>query len=219
VRLEQVRVEPDKTVAPGTLLVTYVTLENNSNCAWPQGMAFHFASGDQFGAPDVFPMHALEAGATIQIIIPMQAPEELGNYRSIWEIRQNNEIKIGSNVNIEITVGNVPELTPTPMAEPATPQAVASEPLTLTTPLILTWEEDRVRGIWSGKVEVVAQGGSGNYRYYVNEISAATELTDNILQIEAQRCEAAPVQLWVLSGADILNWRGEIPYPDPEACR
>jgi serine/threonine-protein kinase len=218
VRLDQIRIEPDETIAPGTPLVTYVTLENNSNCAWPQDIAFYFASGDQLNAPDVFPMRALEAGSTIQMIIPMQAPEELGSYRSVWEVRRNGDTKLGSNINIEITVGDVPALTPTPLAQPATPEAVVSEPLTLSDPLLLSWEEDRAQDRWTGVVEIEAQGGTGNYRYYLGEIGAATALTDNTFQVEGQRCTSAPVQLWVLSGEETLKWLGEIPYPDPQAC-
>lgn len=219
VRLDQVRVEPDEVVAPNTPLVAYVTLENNGNCAWPQDVAFHFGNGDRLGAPEVYPMGSLDAGNTIQIIIPMQAPEELGSYRSVWEIRRDGEGKLGSNINIEITVGDVPAMTPTPMTEPATPEAAIDEPLALSEPLLLSWEEDRAQDRWSGFVEVEAQGGTGDYRYYRNEVSAATELVNNTLQVEGRRCESVPVQLWVLSGEEALRWLGEIPYPDPEACQ
>ncbi|MGC9346510.1 MAG: protein kinase domain-containing protein, partial [Anaerolineae bacterium] len=217
VRLLGVRIEPNATVPPGTSLVAYVTLQNNSACLWPAGSALHFTSGDQLGAPENFPINALEPEESIQLVIPLQAPEELGSYTSRWQVQREDGSTVGSSLPVEVVVSDLPPLTPTPTA-PVSVETLEPEPLTLAEPRILEWEDQPARNRWSGVAILEAQGGAGEYRYYQTEVSESTLLEDGKLAFEWRRCESLPLSIWVLSGEEIINWRGEIPYPAPERC-
>jgi serine/threonine-protein kinase len=217
VRLDGVRIEPDETVAPGTPLVAYIALHNNGACLWPAGSDLSVASGDPLGASENFPIKSLEPGESVQLIIPLQAPEELGAYSSRWVVRRADGSTVGSSLPLEIVVSDIPPSTPTPAATVST-ETLEPEPLTLAQPEVISWEDQPARNRWSGTVRLEAQGGTGTYQYYQTEVSRDTLIEDGRLSFEWRRCEAQPLSLWILSGEEIINWRGEIPYPDPESC-
>jgi hypothetical protein len=198
-------------------LVAYVTLHNNGACFWPAGSALHFAGGAPLGAPESFPITPLQPGESIQLVISLQAPEELGTYTSRWQVEREDGSKVGSSLPVEVVVSDIPPFTPTPAATigAETPEP---EPLTLLEPTILEWEDQPAGNRWSGVVKLEAQGGTGEYQYYQTEVSESTLIEDGKLAFEWRRCEALPLSIWILSGEEMINWRGEIPYPASERC-
>ncbi|MGC9469455.1 MAG: protein kinase domain-containing protein [Anaerolineae bacterium] len=216
-RLDQIKLEPDKIVAPETSLVAYVSLWNSGKCSWPEGVNLVFVNGDPLGAPDSFAIKALGLNQSIQVVIPMRAPEELGTYHSTWELQRSDGEALGPRIEIEVSVEDVPPLTPTP-AEPVVLDSATPEPLTMRKPTLITWKEDPANNRWSGVLGFQAEGGSGYYRYYLDKIGEPSELSDGRLSFEAQRCSPVRANVWVLSGDQTLNWQGEIPYPAEDDC-
>lgn len=217
VKLDQIRIEPGAEVAPGTSVVAYITLRNSGKCAWGEHAELRQSDGDLLGAPTSFPIKALAPGESVQILMPLHAPEALGTYQSVWEMYREDGTTFGTHIPVELIVADVPASTATPVP-PVALEAITPAPLTLMEPLLLSWDDDPLKDRWSGVVVVTAEGGSGTYRYYHDEIRASTELEEGRLAFEARRCDPFAFSLWVLSGEQTLNWHGEIPFPAPEAC-
>jgi len=221
IRLNQVRVEPDDVVSPGAMFSAYVSLRNAGDCAWPTGLQFAFTSGEQMASLTAIPVQPIATGENIQVILPLQAPLETGVYTASWQVRQVAGPVLGSAIpiRIEVRVAGTPTPTPKATRATATTTPTSSPPLVLVTPVLSTWREDAVSGVWSGTVVLQATGGVGNYRYYRQTIREDTWLPDGQLTIEGRRCQAAPVTVLVVSGQDEARWEGWIAYPAAENCR
>ncbi len=217
VKLDEVRIEPDPVVAPGTSVIVYVTLSNNGACAWATPLMLYFVSGEQMGAPEVVTIRSLQPNEKAQIILPMKPPEELGVYESRWEVRQPDGDTFNRSISVKIEVGDLPA--PTATLEVTDVEEPAPPPLELETPELLSWQIDPVTGDWSGTLQLEGVGGVGSYRYYLGEVSAETQIPNGRLEFRWTRCDDFPLQIWVLSGESLLRWEGEIAYPAPEECR
>ncbi len=221
IRLNQVRVEPDDVVSPGAAFSAYVSLRNAGDCAWPAGLQLAFVSGEQMATLTAIPVQSVAAGANVQVILPLQAPSETGVYTSSWQVRQGVSQVLGNVIPIRVEVRVAGTPTPTPRATRATATATptSSPPLVLVAPLLSTWREDAVSGVWSGTVVAQATGGIGNYRYYQQVVREDTLLPDGQLTVEGRRCQPVPVTILVVSGQQVARWEGWIAYPAAENCR
>lgn len=217
VKLNQVRIEPDEVVAPGTKFIAYISLRNNGDCAWLQGLRLAFDTGERMTAEDSFPIASLGPGETIQLVLPMQAPPDVGTHASTWTVQQVAGTVLGIPIVVQIEVGDVPAPTPTPPESGSTSVPVA--PLTLEPPELVEWDEDVARSLWYGTIALQATGGVGSYRYYKGEIRNDTLLPDGQFTFEWQRCAPLPVAVWVVSGEEVVSWEGVVDYPAPENCR
>ena len=217
VRLDLVRQEPDSIVLPDTTVAVYLSGRNIGNCTWPEDLRVAFVSGERMGAPDAVPMHPLAAGASTQVILPLHAPLETGIYTSTWEVRQGVGSIAGTALPVIVEVGE--GSTPTPMPQPTETIVPTSVPLTLEMPTLVTWSEDAVSGTWYGTLSLQAVGGTGDYRYYRGEIQPETLLSEGQLTFSWRRCEALPLTVWAVSGADVVRWEGWIDYPAAENCQ
>ncbi len=217
VHQDRVRIEPDPVVAPGTSLIAYIALDNSGNCAWPSSTALVLTGGQPLGAPEAFTVTTLAPGASVQILVPMTAPEETGVYSSTWVMHQGDGSPFGSRIVVQVTVDDIAALTPTPTPD-VTLDVATPAPLALANVELLEWHDDPISGRWSGVARVQATGGTGRYRYYQDVVSETTELPAGQLSFEWRRCQSLPLEIWVLSGDTALDWQGEIPYPDPDTC-
>jgi len=221
VRLDKIDIQPDSIVSPGASVVAYITLRNNGTCAWPQAIKMIFVEGDLLAAPGSFPAAALAPGEKIQFIIPMTAPEELGTYQQVWELRQADGSALGSGSSgqftIDLTVEDIPAVESTLAAEFVFEEATRT-PLAVDELTLLSWELIPSRDLWTGVAVITATGGSGDYTYYQDRISAATALPDGALSFEWRLCKPYPLEIWILSGEDILDWQGTIAFPDADSC-
>ncbi|TFG73291.1 MAG: hypothetical protein E4H27_01055, partial [Anaerolineales bacterium] len=86
-RVDQVKIEPGKVVGPGSSLIAIISLRNSGECAWQSGAQLQFISGTLMEALEVFPLDALLPDTTLQIHIPLLAPQAFGTYTSVWEVR------------------------------------------------------------------------------------------------------------------------------------
>ncbi len=217
VRVDKVWIVPDETVPPGTSVIAYVTLENSGSCPWPKGAQFALSSGEALSAPTSYVVGALAPKEMVQVLLPMQAPEELGTYTSIWRVLRANGPAFGGDAVIELTVEDIPAFTPTPVTENEIVTATPA-PLEVQPPEIIEWSEDQDQNLWSGTLKLQATGGTGNYRFYRSEIREDTEIRDGTLRFEETRCKPLRLEIWTLSGSETLNWQGEVAYPDSETC-
>ncbi len=222
VRTDEVHLEPDGDIPPGSNIVAYVTLRNQGACPWPTALQLAFASGEQMQAPsEPFPIRKLAPGEQLQVIIPMQAPAELGTYTSRWEIREPNGHVVGQPVVIKVNVADVPTPTPSPQAATAegTDPTPTVQPMELAQPVLKSWQDNEQDGTWQGTISLQASGGQGDYRFYRDKVSAATLLPQPSLTFRWQRCKDYPLKVWVLSGNEVSSWEGVIPYPAADQCR
>lgn len=79
----------DNEVLPPTFVFTKTwRLENSGTCTWTTDYDLVFAYGDQLGAPDEIPLPTEVAPtSTLDISVPMTAPDVNGTYRSEWLLR------------------------------------------------------------------------------------------------------------------------------------
>jgi serine/threonine protein kinase len=221
VRLDKIDIQPDTIVSPGASVVAYITLRNSGTCTWPQAIKMIFAEGDLLAAPASFPVAALAPGQKIQFIVPMTAPEELGTYQTVWELLQADGSVLGSGSSgrftVDLAVEDIPAVGSTLAAEFVFEKATRT-PLAVGEPALLSWELIPSRDLWTGVAVITASGGSGDYTYYQDRISAVTELPDGALSFEWRRCKPYPLEVWILSGEDVLDWQGTIAFPDADTC-
>jgi len=221
-RFELLRQEPDGMVLPDAAVAVYLSARNAGNCTWPDDMRVAFVSGAQMGAPDAIPLHPLAAGASMQVIVPLRAPLEPGVYTSTWTLNQSAGGLQAAAIPIVVEVAVPPTPTPTPRVTQPQPTSTATPalpPLLLAPPTLATWGEDAVSGMWYGVLTLQAEGGVGDYRYYRGEIRSDTLLAEGQLPFSWRRCEALPLTVWVVSGADVVRWEGWIDYPAAQNCR
>ena len=218
VRQERVHIDPAAVVPPGTALTARIAVRNSGNCPWPDATGLVRTGGTALGAPDVLTATALAPGASIQWVLALLAPEDIGVYTSTWEMRAADGTRFGSRILVGIEVADVTPAPPTPTIE-VDLGLTTPEPLTLEEVSILTWEDDRNRGTWSGTARILATGGSGQYYFFLERILPDNELVDGVFTFEARICEPVALDLVILSGADQLDWQGEIAYPAPETCQ
>ncbi len=211
---------PDETPAyPETPLLAYITLRNEGNAPWPEGTRLAFIQGAQMGAPSTLGLESLPSGEDIQVLLPLQAPVEPGDYTSSWEVQLpdgraiSRRIEIATEVSAEVPPPTVttelasPEITPTPV-----------EPLTLSAPTLIQWETGEQQDLWYGTLMLDAEGGTGNYQFYREAIREDTALSGNSFEFSWRRCEDFPLELFVVSGNEVERWQGTIAYPEPETC-
>jgi len=207
----------DTTVPPGTRLTVYIPLRNAGNCPWPEGVQLVFISGEMFSAPETLPLGTLAVGDRTQVLLPLLAPTTTGEYISEWEVQLPEGRRIANPLRISVTVDDIPAFTPTPFAGVQI-NLTPPPPLTFDSPVVVRWREDNARNIWVGTLTLQANGGTGDYRYYRDNVHSDTALSGNTLTIQWQHCKSIPLTLWIISGETALRWEGSVPFPEPERC-
>ena len=120
---------PDNTrFEKGEEFVKTWRLRNSGTGDWPEEMVMAFVSGAELGKVTEVEVGAIKAGDTVDISVDMQAPEEDGSYRSVWELRKGTTGVTGGGVFVLIQVGEPVAADPeTPAAAPPpAPRPVAS---------------------------------------------------------------------------------------------
>ena len=109
---------PDGTVfEPGAAFNKTWRLKNAGTCTWNTRYQLVFVGGAQLGAPDAVNMpHEVRPGDTVDITVPMVAPNTPGTYRGYWRMRNPDCRNLfGVTVHVHIIVrpgtGNLPIIT------------------------------------------------------------------------------------------------------------
>lgn len=92
---------PDGTVfAPGEEFEKTWQLQNTGTTTWTTDYAIRFHAGERMGAPfEVVMPQQVPPGGTVNISVPMVAPQEPGEYRGDWLLRdaQGRTFGVGNN--------------------------------------------------------------------------------------------------------------------------
>lgn len=210
----------DEPVSPETVVLAYITLRNGGSSPWLEGTRLSFVRGEQMNAPSTLDLDAVAAGEQVQVLLPLLAPAEAGEYESIWEVQQPDGRSISSQIQLTVVVQEgLPTPTSTPTFVPeveATPTAVT--PLALAEPVLEEWQVDDEQNTWTGTLSFSVEGGSGGYRLYWDVIAEDTEIFDNQLTFQWQKCVDFPLKVIVTSGDETVSWEGEVSYPLSEEC-
>ena len=118
--VQDINVPDDTVFAPGDEFEKTWQLRNIGTCPWTTEYSIVFAGGDDMGGELSTPLpSAVVPGQTIDISVPLVAPEELGTYRSDWLLSSAAGTLFGVDgfddqvIWVQIVVG-VPEATPEP---------------------------------------------------------------------------------------------------------
>lgn len=215
------RVVWPSVLTPGRRFVKRWTIENTGTCVWPEGTQLVFVSGDELNVVTEPEIEPLSPDETMEVQITLQAPMGYDRYTSVWQLQYGDENQIGKDMEITCRVGPTPTSQPTetPTATPApefTPTPM--EPLHFSVPSIVDWR-DIGGGKWWAQLGLTAWGGDGNYRYYLNVISAETEFFGGTFEIEWENCGSWWGSVYVTSAGEVMKWEGGISYPDPARCQ
>jgi hypothetical protein len=201
---------------PGQRFVKRWEIKNTGTCAWPEGVQLIFASGDELESTEEPEVKPLLPEETLQIETTLQAPTQYGTYASVWQVQDAEGNPIGEELKITCRVGPTP--TPMPTATPTptpTPEFTPTpmEPLHFSVPIIVDWHGIPDGKYWA-RAALTAWGGDGNYRYFLNYVSAETEFFNGTFEYEAQTGRDWIGTVIVQSGdGQEATWQGILPYP------
>jgi hypothetical protein len=109
---------PDGTVfEPGTAFNKTWRLKNTGTCTWDTRYQLVFVGGAKMDAPDAVNVpQVVPPGGTVDITVPMVAPQQPGTYQGYWRMRNPDCGNLfGTAVNVQIIVrpgaGNLPVIT------------------------------------------------------------------------------------------------------------
>ena len=210
----------DPQVWPGVLMprqrfVKRWEIENTGTCVWPENAELVFVSGSELEIIEEPEIKPLSPGETAEIEMTLRAPPNYGAYTSLWQLQNSEGNPIGAELEITCRAGPTP--TPRPTATPTTtltPEFTPTPmgPLRFSVPVIVDWHnipDDR----WWAQIGLTAEGGDGNYRYYLNEISEETEFLNGTFEYEGRRCAPWVGTVIVISAGEEKIWTGQIHYP------
>src|SRR5262249_11393826 len=79
-------------------------VQNTGSCIWISSYGILNISGGAFGAPSPSPIPYTQPGQTVNISVNMVAPQQPGNYRSVWQLRASNGALLGQQVDVQFPV-------------------------------------------------------------------------------------------------------------------
>lgn len=96
---------PDGTiVAPGTEIEKSWELKNSGTCNWGPGYTIQLVSGEALGAESPQDLFPARSGSSLTIEIIFLAPDEPGNYRSVWQAYNPTENGFGDTFYVDFIV-------------------------------------------------------------------------------------------------------------------
>jgi hypothetical protein len=122
---------PDGTqFSPGERFTKTWRLQNTGTSVWTTNYDLAFLGGAQMGGPQAVPLtQSVASGETVDISVDLVAPQETGNYKGFWEMRNAGDEFFPNAVFVDINVvGGTPaaEATSTPSGETPSGEARVS---------------------------------------------------------------------------------------------
>ncbi len=106
-------------------------VRNSGKCAWDGSYKLVFVSGNKLGGPDSVPVASTAAGGSVDVTVPMKAPNQYGSFSGVWQIANAKGEPFGQSLSVVIVVPSPVTPTPTPAPAPtAPPQPETSVSLT-----------------------------------------------------------------------------------------
>jgi serine/threonine-protein kinase len=208
-------------LTPGQQFVKRWEIENVGTCPLPEGTTLVQTSGDESEIVEEPVLEALQPEEEATLEMTLRAPRGYATYVSRWQLETADGQPIGEPMEIRYRVDRTPTPRPTPLpTATSTPTATVtpavpptpSEPLHFSVPVVVSCQ-DQPGGTWIGQIGLTAWGGTGEYQYYVNEISSETEFFNGTFEIEWQQGKNWQGTVIVVSGEEVERWKGAIPYP------
>ncbi len=117
---------PDGTqFAPSQQFNKTWRIRNSGTCAWTDGYTLVFVRGTNMAAGSVT-VPPTNAGATVDLQLPMNAPTTPGSYTGFYRLRAPNGNQFGSTIWATIRVAGTPVAAPTVVPNFQTPSAGAA---------------------------------------------------------------------------------------------
>ena len=96
---------PDGTeVAQGSDVIKKWELKNSGTCNWGPGYTIRLVSGEALGASSPQDLFPARNGTSLSLEIKFLAPEEPGDYRSVWQAYNPSETAFGDTFYVDFTV-------------------------------------------------------------------------------------------------------------------
>ena len=179
-------------------------LQNDGDCAWPQGTVLVHLDGQAFGLTEPFAVGPLSTGEDTELLVRLQAPSTAGQYDGRFQLQTPAGAPIGEPLVVKLEARPQTSLTPTTTGG-------ALEPVQITDYDLFEWQDDIGRRVWRGKIRLSARGGSGQYTWYRDTLD--NPLPGDVLEFEWGICRDFFGSVWVASG-DTTDHQGlHIPYP------
>lgn len=102
--VDDVTVPDGSEFGPGEAFEKTWRFRNNGCLDWPEGTQMIFWGGDQMGGPDAVDVPPTTFNETVDISVPMTAPQEPGSYTGYWQIRAPDGAGVGPYVYVQIEV-------------------------------------------------------------------------------------------------------------------
>ena len=116
-------IQDGEMFTPGETFTMVWRLQNVGVTTWTDGFRLRHFSGDRFGAPSEIPLDRdVPPSETIDITIQMKAPNNVGDYSSVWVMSNEDLYNFKEPVYLEIEVAIPPTATLTATIQP-TPTA------------------------------------------------------------------------------------------------
>jgi protein phosphatase len=78
-------------------------IRNEGTCPWGPGFTLRFESGDSLGVSNSVPLlEVAEPDSNADLTVPMRAPDEAGDYRSVWQLYDLAGEPFGPTMYLEI---------------------------------------------------------------------------------------------------------------------
>ncbi len=210
ITIDNVTLRPADSVPPNIPLAAFVMVSNNGNCPLPAGGRLRLQPVTEDPRPQEFTLAALEIGASQLAIIPLPAPEGGGVFTRTVTVAWDNPVEVQSALSFTYRVDPTVALVLSPQPTPtATPSLV--RPLEVRAPVLVDWREDLTQGVWYGTLRLQLSGGDGAYRVFFSSGAGESPLPGTELSFAWRRCQAFPLTLRVISGAEEVIWNGSIP--------
>jgi hypothetical protein len=98
--VSDVTVPDDTVLEPGQQFVKTWRLQNIGSCTWDANYSVVYAGGDNLGAPPQQSIGATVApGQTVDLSLPMTAPQSTGSYTSYYKLRSGDGVVFGIGNN------------------------------------------------------------------------------------------------------------------------
>ena len=102
--LEDVTVPDGSVLTPGESFVKQWRVKNDSDCDWDSSYTIKLVSGDALGAPTETTLYPARAGAEIVIEMDLVAPEEAGQYHTVWQAFDPDGIPFEQAIYVDFVV-------------------------------------------------------------------------------------------------------------------
>ena len=102
--IDDVTVADDTVMPPGSPFIKTWRLKNTGDTDWTESYSVALVDGDPLGAASPQPLPLTSPGATANISIVVQAPENPGTYSSYWQLQADTGAFFGSRFYVRIIV-------------------------------------------------------------------------------------------------------------------